>query len=287
MSVRVYRTLFCTQKQDKCSNVKVEVAVLGSPSLAVLAVSVEVRQHWTWTRQALRTHLFNSYFLSPKLWHSSIQSCISHAFYTHARAHRHTRARAHTHTRKETTKMARACVWIAFHVWRLVPFKSEWFKVYCWVPSQPSVLRWNWENVYQWLPQCKCLSMTSTASDQLCWCFRAEGCLLLLFSTVGFCFTRILIMICFIYSPPSSPSWLVLLLLFFLLLLLFSLLLLLLFLILLFLLRLLFVLFFFFFVCAPSPPPFSSSSFSPRDDSVTRDVKNQEVTPLFFFFFSF
>ena len=45
MSVRVYRTLFCTQKQDKCSNVKVEVAVLGSPSLAVLAVSVEVRQH--------------------------------------------------------------------------------------------------------------------------------------------------------------------------------------------------------------------------------------------------
>ena len=45
MSVSVYRTLFCMHKQDKCSNVKVEVAVLGSPSLVVLTVSVEVRQH--------------------------------------------------------------------------------------------------------------------------------------------------------------------------------------------------------------------------------------------------
>ena len=31
------------------SCVKVEVAVLGSPSLTVLMVSVEVKQHWTWT----------------------------------------------------------------------------------------------------------------------------------------------------------------------------------------------------------------------------------------------
>ena len=45
MSVRVYRTLLGIQKQDKCSNVKVEVAVLGSPSLIVVTVSVEVRQH--------------------------------------------------------------------------------------------------------------------------------------------------------------------------------------------------------------------------------------------------
>ena len=29
--------------------VKVEVAVLGSPSLIVLMVFVDVKQHWTWT----------------------------------------------------------------------------------------------------------------------------------------------------------------------------------------------------------------------------------------------
>ena len=31
------------------SCVKVEVAVLGSPTLIVRSVSVDVKQHWTWT----------------------------------------------------------------------------------------------------------------------------------------------------------------------------------------------------------------------------------------------
>ena len=44
-----YRYRACTSLSELRSCVNVEVAVLGSPSLIVLMVSVDVKKHWTWT----------------------------------------------------------------------------------------------------------------------------------------------------------------------------------------------------------------------------------------------
>ena len=51
LSVHQRFLLGCCHRSELRSCVKVEAAVLDSPSLTVLMVSVDIKQHWTWTCQ--------------------------------------------------------------------------------------------------------------------------------------------------------------------------------------------------------------------------------------------
>ena len=62
---------------------KVEVAVLGSPSLIVLVVSVDVKQHWTRTSSLLSSYLFFSQHYAFAFCFSLLRflSCIFFFFF--------------------------------------------------------------------------------------------------------------------------------------------------------------------------------------------------------------